>query len=191
MAGGTPTINTYVSDMLAVENHLLQPMKTQATDSDLAGYPQAGRVINEAIRTTESHIAALEARLEALGGHGGKDFKTGVAAAAGVVAGAIGQVRKTGVSKNLRDDYSALCLASAGYTMLEAAALGLSDIETAQLAKRHLADVAALVMKASQALPSVVLQELKLEGAAVDPAAAAEAERASEDAWKVGAARSN
>ena len=190
MPGPTPTISTYVSDMLALENHLLQPFKSQAKDDAFAAHATAKSSVDSAIAITQSHIAALEDRLAAVGGHAASDLKKGVASVLGVAASAIDNVRKTEVSKGLRDDYSALCLASAGYTMLHAAALGLSDAETAALAKRHLADTATVIMDISKTLPEIVLAELAEEGATVDPSAAAEARKDTGDAWQEGAARS-
>ena len=184
-----PTMKTYVSDMLALENHQLQPLKTQAEDADVNAFPRAKACVDEALRTVEAHIESLNARLEALGGHAGEGVKSGVTSAVGAVAGVIDKMRKTEVSKSLRDDYAALCLSSAGYTMLNTAALGMSDPETASLAKRHLTDFASIVMKISHTLPSVVLGELENEGAAIATSAVSEAEGNVEEAWKVGAAR--
>lgn len=190
MPGSTPTIATYVSDMLALENHLLEPLKSQAEDEAFAAHASAKANVDAALEMTHTHITALEQRLAAVGGHAASDLKKGIAAVLGVAASAIDNVRKTEVSKGLRDDYSALCLASAGYTMLHAAALGLSDSETAALAKKHLADTATVVMDISKTLPEIVLAELAEEGATVDPAAAAEARSDTGDAWQEGATRS-
>jgi ferritin-like metal-binding protein YciE len=185
-----PTINTYISDMLALEQHIATPLENQVNDSDVQAMPAALRVVREALDVVQAHIGKLEARLEAVGGHGGSAVKNAVTSAVGVAATAIDKVRKTEVSKNLRDDYTALCLSSAGYTMLHTTALGLGDQETAALAKDHLADVATVIMKISSTLPVAVLAELTQEGVTVQPSVAAVAERDSEAAWKEGAARS-
>jgi ferritin-like metal-binding protein YciE len=186
-----PTINTYISDMIALERHIAEPIKHQASDDAVSGSPKAARVVNEALSLTQNHIDALQERLDALGGHAGSPFKSGVATALGSAAAAIGDVRKTEVSKYLRDDYSALSLASAGYTMLHTTALALGDSTTASLAKRHLADVATVVMRLSATLPAVVLAELREEGISVDTTVAAEADRNVDDAWREGASRSS
>ena len=185
-----PTLNTYVSDMLALERHIAQPLEHQAKDEKVAASTHAARVVNDALSLTHAHVTALEERLEALGGHAGSPLKSGVSSALGGAAAVIGNVRKTEVSKDLRDDYSALCLASAGYTMLHTTALALGDAATASLAKKHLADSATIVMRISGTLPIVVLGELREEGVAIDSAVAAQAQRDVEDAWKEGGARS-
>ena len=69
MADSSPTINTYLSDMLALEQHMLKPLQTQADDKAVQALPTATRIVREAVNTRIAHIAALESRLEALGGH--------------------------------------------------------------------------------------------------------------------------
>ncbi|MGD0474685.1 MAG: hypothetical protein ABSB70_15925 [Candidatus Velthaea sp.] len=185
-----PTINTYISDMLALEQHIATPLQGQVDDSDVQAQPIALRVIQEALDTVQRHISTLQTRLDAVGGHNGSPVKNAVSTAFGTAASAINKVRKTEVSKNLRDDYTALSLSSAGYTMLHTTALGLGDAQTAALAKEHLADVATAIMKISRALPTVVLAELQQEGVNVTPDVAQTAERDAEAAWKEGGARS-
>jgi ferritin-like metal-binding protein YciE len=184
-----PTINTYISDMLSLETHIATPLEQQVEDSDVQAIPIARRVIQEALDTVHAHIGKLEARLDAVGGHSGAPIKNAVSSAVGAAASAINKVRKTEVSKNLRDDYTALCLSSAGYTMLHTTALGLGDTATAQLAKDHLADVATVIMRLNKALPTVVLTELQQEGVAVSASVAETAEADAKDAWKEGGAR--
>jgi ferritin-like metal-binding protein YciE len=184
-----PTINTYISDMLSLETHIATPLEQQVEDSDVQAIPIARRVIQEALDTVHAHIGKLEARLDAVGGHSGAPIKNAVSSAVGAAASAINKVRKTEVSKSLRDDYTALCLSSAGYTMLHTTALGLGDTATAQLAKDHLADVATVIMRLNKALPTVVLTELQQEGVAVSASVAETAEADAKDAWKEGGAR--
>jgi len=187
----TPTINTYISDMLALEQHITQPLQHQANDASVVRFAPAARVINEALAKQKARVDALQQRLEAVGGHAGSPIKSGVASALGAAAAAIGDARKTEVSKYLRDDYSALCLASAGYTLLHTTALALGDSATASLAQRHLTDTATTIMKISATLPVVCLAELREEGVAVDPSVATQAEQDVEKAWKDGSIHSN
>jgi len=107
----------------------------------------------------------------------------------GAVAAAIGDARKTEVSKYLRDDSTALALATVSYTMLNATARGLGDNETAALAKQLLADYTPLVMKIGKILPSVVLQELADDGETVVVTAAELAKEDSKNAWDSGEQR--
>lgn len=184
-----PTISTYVSDMLALERHILKPIDHQANDASVSEVTQAKRVIDEARAITRAHIDVLEKRLDDLGGHAGSSTKSGIASALGSVAAALGEVRKTEVSKYLRDDYAALSLASAAYTMLHTTALAVGDSQTAALARQHLADEATIVMRLSSTLPAVVLKELSDEGIGVDTSVLAKAALDVEAAWREGGAR--
>jgi ferritin-like metal-binding protein YciE len=186
-----PTINTYLSDMLALERHIAEPLSHQQQDEAVAKSTTAKRAIDSAATMTQAHIVALEARLDQVGGHAGAPLKNGVASALGAVAAAIGDVRKTEVSKYLRDDYCALALASASYTLLHTTALAIGDLPTANLAERHLTDVAGAVMRLSASLPAVVLAELFEEGVPIDPSVLREAEVNVERAWQPGAVRAN
>lgn len=189
MAGPAPTINTYISDMLALERHMLAPFEKQQRDADVQAQAGAKRLVDKIASTSKSHVDALTARLDAVGGHAGSPLKSGFASAIGAVASVVDGVRKTEVSKDVRDDYTAMCLASAGYTMLHTTALALGDRETANLAEKHLSDYAACVMAASAVLPSLVLAELSDEGVMIDPSVAAKAQKDTEEAWSAGASR--
>src|SRR5579862_7958097 len=51
-----PTINTYVSDMLALEKHILQPLDHQAKDDAVANLSDAQTLISQACALTQTHI---------------------------------------------------------------------------------------------------------------------------------------
>jgi len=140
------SIQTYVSDMLALERHIAQPLKRQLEMEDTKKFPGALAVITSLKGLNDSHVTALEQCLEQLGGHAASPVKSAWSSLLGVGAAAVDSVRKTKVSKNLRDDYTALSLATISYTMLYTTTVGLGDAATADLAKRHLADYAQVIM---------------------------------------------
>jgi ferritin-like metal-binding protein YciE len=178
------SIATYLSDALALERHIAQPLQRQLDMDDTAKFSQAAELISTMKTLTDSHIANLEKQLDAAGGHAASPVKSAWSQLIGAGAAAVDSARKTKVSKNLRDDYTALALATAGYTMLNATALGLGDAATAQLAKQHLEDYAPVIVQISRALPGVVLEELTLDGETVQISAAQIAEQNTADAWK-------
>jgi ferritin-like metal-binding protein YciE len=178
------SIQTYVSDMLALERHIAQPLQRQLAMDDTAKYGAALAAISTIKNLTDAHVAALEQCLEQVGGHAASPVKSAWASLLGAGAAAIDGARKTKVSKNLRDDYTALNLASISYTMLHATALGLGDATTAALAKRHLAEYARCVMQIVQIIPDVVLQELQGDGEAVQTGAAALVREQTNEIWK-------
>ena len=178
------SIQTYVSDMLALERHIAQPLKRQLDMEDTKKFPGALAVITSLKGLTDSHVTALEQCLEQLGGHAASPVKSAWSSLLGVGAAAIDSVRKTKVSKNLRDDYTVLSLATISYTMLYTTTVGLGDTVTADLAKRHLADYAQLVMTINQTIPEVVLTELQADGQNVQVGAGDVIRTATNEIWK-------
>ncbi len=181
------SIQTYVSDMLALERHIAQPLKRQLDMPDTAKYSGALAVISQLQSLTQTHVTALEQCLEQLGGHEASPVKSAWSSLLGAGAAAIDSVRKTKVSKNLRDDYTALSLASISYTMLYTTSIGLGDATVGDLAKRHLADYARVVMQISQVIPDVVLQELRDDGETIQTDAADLIRQTTNEVWKAGA----
>lgn len=177
------SLQTYVSDALALERHIAEPVDRQTDIADSAKYTDALRIISTIKGLTDSHISALDSQLQALGGHAGSPVKSAWSSLLGGAAAAIDSVRKTKVSKSLRDDYTALSLASISYTMLHATALSLGDQATATLAKRHLDDYASVIIDISRTIPVVVLQELLDDGENVQLSAAELTQQATQDSW--------
>ena len=178
------SIQTYVSDMLALERHIAQPLQRQLDLPDSKKYTGALAVISQIKGLTDSHVTALEQCLEQLGGHEASPVKSAWSSLLGVGAAAVDSMRKTKVSKNLRDDYTALNLASISYTMLYTTAVGLGDTLVGDLAQRHLADYARLVMQIVQIIPDVVLQELRDDGETVAVGAEETIRQATNEVWK-------
>jgi len=176
------TVATYLSDILALEKHIKAPIDSQvgSTDHQESG---ASAIFAKIQSTTDKHVTALEAALEAAGGSPAAGLKSAWASLIGGGAAAVNNVRSTKVSKSLRDDYTALGLAAISYTMLHATAAGLGDAATAQLAKRHLDDITPIIVEISTAIPGVVLEELAADGEPVKISAAELTQEASKSAW--------
>jgi ferritin-like metal-binding protein YciE len=177
------TVATYLSDMLALEQHINAPIESQLNSKDHSENPEAMRIISGIKSVSQSHITALEAQLKAAGGSAAHPVKSAWSQLLGGGAAALNQMRKTKVSKSLRDDYTALSLASISYTMLHATAAGLGDQSTATLAKRHLDDIAPIIVDISKTIPAVVLAELQDDGENVSISAATLTQQASNQAW--------
>ena len=62
------TLQQYVSDMLAVERHILPALENQSQDDRYARYPEARQLVSKIEGTVRSHINGLERLLENLGG---------------------------------------------------------------------------------------------------------------------------
>src|SRR5919106_6146226 len=177
------TLQQYVSDMLAVERHLLPALENQSQDDRLAQYPEAQRLVNKIEATIRSHINGLEQHLKNLGGDPASPVKSAVTAALGVAASVIENVRTNPVSKNLRDDYTALNLAAIGYTMLHTTGQALMDQQTADLSATFLMDYTPLITEINEVIPEVVVSELRDETEMLNPDAAQRAIERTQQAW--------
>jgi ferritin-like metal-binding protein YciE len=155
------TLTTYVGDMHALEEHMLEAFETQLKLTQ--DTPDAHAVVQQLVSSTRSHITALEQRVAALG-HAEKsltdNIKTAVAGLFGLAAGAIDAVRPQQVSKALRDSYTATNHAIIAYIMLQTTGIALSDQETADLAERHLADCVANAQAIASIMPALVVKDL-------------------------------
>jgi hypothetical protein len=161
MADLQHSLATYVSDMLALEQHVCIPFAKQKSDADLQTYPQAAPLVARIEALSRAHVDALKQCLADLGGHEVSGAKTAVTNVEGWFASAIDSMRKTKVAKALRDDYTALALCSVSYSMLLATANAYGHAQVAALAEHHLRDYASAIMDIGQAMPAVVVRDLQ------------------------------
>jgi ferritin-like metal-binding protein YciE len=182
------SLQNYVSDLLALEKHIAQPLQGQLDSDDSSQYGQARNVIQQIRQQNDSHVASLEQCLDQLGGHAASPVKSAWASLLGSAANAIGGSRKTKVTKWLRDDYTALSLAAISYTLLHATAVGLGDTKVASLARQGLSDYSRSIMQINQVLPEVVLGELRDDGESVATGAAETIRQQTNEIWKSQAA---
>ncbi len=178
------SLQTYVSDLLALEQHIGKPLDGQLASDATKQYAQALTVIQSIKTQNDAHQAALQQCLTSLGGHPASPIKSAWSSLLGGAAAAIGASRKTKVTKWLRDDYTALSLATMSYTLLHATAVGLGDTATASVAKQGLADYARAVMQINQVVPEVVLGELREDGETVQTGAAETIRQQTNEIWK-------
>ena len=177
------TLQQYVSDMLAVERHILPALENQSKDDRFAQYPDAQRLVNKIEATVRSHIHSLEQHLESLGGDAASPLKSAVTSLLGVAASVIENVRPDPISRNLRDDYTVLNLAAISYTMLHTTGQALMDQSTADLAATCLMDYTPLITDINKIIPEVVVSELRDETEILDPNAAQRAIERTQQAW--------
>ncbi|MGA7732079.1 MAG: DUF892 family protein [Chloroflexia bacterium] len=151
-------VTKYLSDMVALEGHIYQAIDKQVKET------QDETDINPKLReirdTLEGHVNTLRGRLEALGGQATNPIKEAGASILGVAAGLIDKLRAEEVSKDLRDDYTAIGLSNISYVMLITTCLACNDKETADLATRHLKDNAQIAMDLADLVPYAVVRDL-------------------------------
>ena len=159
MADSKTILQKYVSDMVALETHIEQAIDKQVKENK--DNPELSGKYEKFAAVLKQHVAALTDRLTQLGGAANSPVKTTVAAVAGVAAGLVDKVRSEEVSKEFRDDYTALNLSLISYQMLHTTAIALNDQATADLAARNVKDNADFVMEIQRLIPAVVVSELK------------------------------
>ena len=162
----TEAINSYITDMLALERHIKTALAGQIEDLD-EDYPDVVRHLKVVQREVDGHIRNLEGLAEqrVQGGQGLADVvKRAGSAVLGAGAAAVDFVRNEKLPKNLRDDYTATSLAAIGYVMLHTTALSLGDREVADIAHRHLQDHARNVMLLHNVIPGAVIAFLQKDG---------------------------
>jgi ferritin-like metal-binding protein YciE len=178
-------INSYITDMLALESHIHKAVTGQIEDLD-EDFPEVARHLRVVEREIDGHIDTLKALVErrADAGQGLADVvKRAGSAILGAGAAAVDFVRNEKLPKNLRDDYTATSLAAIGYVMLHTTALSLGDREVADLAHRHLRDHARNVMLLHNLIPGAVISFLQKDGLPARQDALTEISRNIESVW--------
>jgi ferritin-like metal-binding protein YciE len=175
-------INSYVTDMLALEDHIEKALKGQL--EDLKDHADVVSELRQIHRTVEHHISDLKQLSERHKAGGPSDvIKRAGSAVLGLGAAAIDLVRKEGLPKNLRDDYTAFSLATIGYVMLHTTALALDDRDVAELARQHFSDYAEAVTRLHNVIPAAVVRYLKEDGLPVRENVLPEISRTIEEVW--------
>jgi Domain of unknown function (DUF892) len=175
-------INSYITDMLSLEEHIEKAVRAQL--SDLEDYPEVTRDLKQVLRKVEQHVSDLQELSERRKAQGPSDaIKKAGSAVLGLGAAAIDLVRTEGLPKNLRDDYTAFSLATIGYLMLHTTALSLQEPEVAELARQHFADYAQSVTLLHNVVPGAVVRYLREEGLPVQEGVLPEISRTIEEIW--------
>jgi hypothetical protein len=176
------TINSYITDMLALEEHIEKALRGQL--EDLENHPDVIRELKSIHRKVEHHISDLKAISQSRNARTPADaIKRMGSALLGLGAAAVDLVRNEGLAKNLRDDYTAFSLATIGYVMLETTALALEDREVGELAQQHFSDYAGSVTLLHNIVPGAVIRFLREEGLPVRDDVLPEISRRIEEVW--------
>jgi hypothetical protein len=181
-------LRPYIADMVAVEKHILEAVERQRDDDDIKQFPDAIQLVGRMEATLKRHVEALESHIANYpGGGAASTVKQAVTGVLGAIAGLYDKVRKDTASRALRDDYTALSLASVSYGMLHTTALGLSQGTAADLAMRHLEEINSIIMDLGLSIPRVVLKELSFEGYPIETGVADTAVQNLKRTWGRGA----
>ena len=173
-------VTKYLADMVAVEGHIYQAIDKQVKETQ--DEPDVNPKLIEIRDTLERHSENLRARLEALGGKATSPLKEVGASALGVAAGVIDKLRAEEISKNFRDNYTALSLSNISYVMLITTSLACGDKETANLCQANLKENAQLTMDLGKLVPYAVVRDLS-DLANLDASAVQQAQQMYSEVW--------
>lgn len=173
----------HVLDMLALDRHILGMTVQQLNDEEIAKYPRVKSVLEKIHVTLVGQLSDLTRQGEALSIGRERGIKGTITKMAGQLAEVAGRARRSKVSKALRDQYGSLNMAAVGYEMLHATSLTLNDSQTAEIALRHLTEIAPIIVQLNQVVPETVARELRDEGKQVDSVTARQAIDNINTAW--------
>ena len=175
-------INSYITDMLSLEEHIEKALRGQL--EDLKDYPDVIGDLKQIHRKVEHHVSDLRELSQRRNARTPADALKRVGSALlGFGAAAVDLVRNEGLPKNLRDDYTAFSLATIGYIMLNTTALALDDREVGDLAHQHFSDYAESVTLLHNVVPGAVIRFLREEGLPVREDVLPEISRTIEQVW--------
>src|SRR5436190_8220055 len=174
-------ITKYLADMIGVEGHIYQAIDKQVKETQ--DEPDVNPILRDMRDTLEQHVNALNNRLEVLGGKPTSPVKEAGASVLGVAAGVVDKLRAEEVSKDFRDDYTALSLSHVSYVMLITTCLACNDTKTADLATLHLKDTARFISDIGTLMPTLVVRDLS-DLTDLNPSAVEEARKAYQSAWQ-------
>ena len=166
------SLNSYVTDMIALEEHIAKAIKAQS-EVHREKHPEEARMLTSMLGTIEAHAQMLE-KFDAMDEDPGaaqqvaEAVKRAGAMLAGMGAAAIDALRHEKLAKNLRDDITAFSLASTGYLMLLTSARALRDEDVAGVAHRHLDDYAKMIVTLNKLIPDAVLHTLRDDELPID-----------------------
>lgn len=160
MTATQTSLHHHISDMKAATDHILGAVKRQAEDADVQKMPEVSALTGRIQLTLQSQSQALEAELKRIGQTPTDGLKDMVTAVTGTLTGLYDKVRNHTVSRNLRDNYTALSLAAVSNSMLHVTALAADDQAVASLALRNMDEIAPLIIQLGEAILPVVEREL-------------------------------
>lgn len=177
------TIADYVGDMVALTSHIEEALDRQLEMSKES--PTAGPAVQRFHDMVKGNRDDLKRYQEEVGSTAGNPVIEAGASVLGKAAGLIDKIRAEGVSKSLRDDYTAFNHACIGYTMLHATALALGDHRTATMAAKGLRGFASAVQEINHIIADVVIWELEKDNHTIaNRQAAAENRQAVDAIWQ-------
>lgn len=158
------TIHGYITDMLALEEHIGKALDAQI-ETFAGKYGSVTAELAQMRQKITAHEKALQVFADQHEGDAAQKLGDVVKRAGSILlgfgAGAIDLVRTEKLPKNLRDDFTAFSLATIGYVMLETTAVALERSDVATMAQAHLQGYTRMLKGLQQMIPAAVVAELR------------------------------
>jgi len=176
------TIQDYVGDMVSLESHIEEALDRQLKETK--DDPEAHAAVqrwHDMVKHNRDHMIQVQ---EQIGTTGMNPISKVGSAVLGKAAGIIDMVRSEGISKAIRDDYTAFNLAVMGYTMLYTTSTALNNTQVATVCEEHLRSYAAAIQEINHIIPGVVVRELQKDGHQASQSAIQQTQKIVDEAWK-------
>lgn len=174
----------YLNDIVAMERDMLNAVRTQLEDDRVKGHPELKGLFLDLAVHGDHRADMFEKLVEKEGGTIGGVIKEGIASLTGILAGLYGIARQHPLSHMVRDNTVAMNMASASYGMLLTVAMALGHRRCEELALSALDDCPKFIMRLSDLLPRVIVEELTGDATVPYPSAATEARELMRRAWR-------
>lgn len=180
-------LTQYVSEQIALEEHLSHLVAEQMSEIDNEDYAGVHELLASVQYILEQHFQPLNDALSVLENeNAARQKKTERGQEKKRILRRVeqGAQESQRISKMLRDDYSALNSITMSNTLLHTTALLVDKIDVANLALQHLKNLTPLVVKIGELVPEVIAQELRHNSPKIDCSLAKTAIENVKSAWR-------
>lgn len=173
----------YVNDVIAMERDFVNAVRTQLEDERVRSHPELKALFLDLAVHSDHRADQFEKLVEEEGATLGGALKEGIASISGVLAGLYGMARQHPLSRMMRDNTVAMNVASVSYSMLVTLAMAIGHRKCEELAISALQDCPKFVLKLTDLLPHVVVEEISDDAPVPNALAARQAQAVIREAW--------
>lgn len=177
------SLKMYVNDVIGLERDVINAIEGQLQDARVKAHAELTGILQGIVAEGHARLEILKAISDEAGGSVGAAIKEAAMSVTGVLAGVYGKIREHPLSRIVRDDRVAMNVVETSYAMLYTLALAIGDQQTATVALSGLKAAAPAVLRLTDVLPAVVLEELAADGPLQNPGVADEVLDAIHQAW--------
>lgn len=160
-AGLRDKLVTYIEDMYALENQIVEVLEKQVNST--SNFPEVQAMVRQHLEETKMHRSRMEQRLAAYNKKP-SSMKGALSNVMGNVMGAMSGTRSDALAMTARDDYVTEHMEIASYGLLIATAQTFGDTETIQAAELNLRDEIRMAHWLEQHLAQAAMLSLQQDG---------------------------